>query len=70
MLNLKPKEVLEYVLNALLFGGLTAIAIGFSSWAIRLLHEYEVSWEIEIAFIGILLMIFAGIAAKLLSRIN
>lgn len=69
-MNLKIKEILECCLNALLFCGLAAVAIGFGSWAIQLLRRYEVAWEFELIFMGILVMIFACIAAKLLSKMN
>jgi len=70
ILNLKTKEILEYALNALIFCGLATVVIGFGSWTINFLRRYEVSWEFELIFLGILVMIFACIAAKLLSKIN
>jgi membrane protein implicated in regulation of membrane protease activity len=69
-IKLNIKEILEYSLNALIFGGLAAVAIGFGSWTISFLRRYEVTWEFELIFMGILLMIFTCLAARLLSKMN
>lgn len=61
---------MEYSLNALIILGLAITGIGLASWAMGLFYRYEMPWEVEIVFIGILLMIFAGIAAKILSRMT
>jgi tetrahydromethanopterin S-methyltransferase subunit C len=59
---------MERIVNALLLGGLIALSGGIMLWILGLLRTYEVSPEVELAVIGVFLMILGYIIAKLFSR--
>jgi hypothetical protein len=65
---LKIKETLEHVVNTLLFGGLIALSGGIVLGILSLLRTYEVSIEVELAVIGVFLMVLGYVIAKLFSR--
>jgi hypothetical protein len=65
---LKFKEALEHAVNALILGGLIAFSVGIMLLILGLFRAYEVSIEVELAFIGAFLMVLGLAIAKLFSK--
>lgn len=64
----KPKEYVEYAVNAFLLVGLAIFSISIIIWSVKLMQEYEVSLEVICAFIGAFLMVLGFVIAKLFSK--
>jgi hypothetical protein len=60
-------QVLSNIMTGVILLGLTMFCLGLLIWVFGLLARYHVPWEIQLAALGILLLIFGVIAAKLLS---
>jgi len=62
------QEVLNFAVTLILVIGLCVTGIGLALWVFRILQAFNAPWEIELAAIGLMMLIFGFIAAKLFSR--
>jgi len=62
------QQLLSGILTAVILSGLLLLGLGLSIWAFGLLARYNIPWEIQLAVLGILLLVFGALAARLLSR--
>ena len=57
------------VLGFILFG-LLAFALGLIFFVMKIMEKYAVNWELQLAFIGLLLVMLGLILSKILSKVN
>jgi len=69
-MSLRLREALEYTLTAAIFLGLLMVVIGISSWALEIIRQIDTSWQLQLALVGVLLMIFASLACRIFSRLE
>lgn len=62
------QQSLSGILTAVILLGLLLFGLGLSVWIFGLLVQYGMPWEIQLAVLGVLLLIFGALAARLLSR--
>ncbi len=62
------RDSMDRAITALIVLGLALFSIGLISWIANLLQRYNLSWELQLAAIGVVLILLASIAAKLFSR--
>jgi len=62
------KDSMEKTLMVLLLLGLASFSIGLVGWVVGLLQRYHMPWEIQLVAIGLVFILLAALAAKLLSR--
>ena len=62
------RDSMDRAITALIVLGLALFSIGLISWITNLLQRYNLSWELQLAAIGLVLILLASTAAKLFSR--
>jgi len=62
------RDSMDRAITALIILGLVFFSIGLISWIANLLQRYNLSWELQLAAIGLVLILLASTAAKLFSR--
>jgi len=61
-------QLLQNVVGVVLILGFAAFGIGLILWIIKLLQQFNVTWELELAFVGAVVLMLGILAAKLFSR--
>jgi len=61
------RKLMEILMNGLLLVGFLALSIGIFSGILSLLERYSFSWYIQLALVGLILMLLALLGAKLYS---
>jgi uncharacterized membrane protein (UPF0136 family) len=61
-------QYLQNVVAVILIIGFAAFGIGLTLWIVKMLQQYNVAWELELAFIGAIVLILGILAAKIFSR--
>lgn len=62
------RDSMDRAITALIVLGLVLFGIGFMSWIANVLQTYNLPWELQLAAIGLVLILLASTAAKLFSR--
>jgi len=62
------KEKLNSIATAALLIGLFAFGFGIISWFIEILQRYNMPWQIQLMVVGLVLILFVLIGAKLFSQ--
>jgi len=62
------KEKLDSIVTVVLLIGLFAFGFGIISWFIEILQRYDMPWQIQLITVGLVLILFMLIAAKLFSK--
>nr|MDO8135946.1 hypothetical protein [Candidatus Njordarchaeum guaymaensis] len=62
------KDSMEKIVIVFLLLGLASFSIGLVGWVVGLLQRYHMPWEIQLVAIGLVFILLAALAAKLLSR--
>jgi len=65
---LEPEKITNFIVTAILIVGLSLVCIGFVLWIFERFEEFYIDWKIELAALGLILLVFGGIATKLFSR--
>jgi len=52
----------------ILLVGLFALGLGIISWIVEVLQRYNMPWQVYLVAIGLVLMLFAVIGAKIFSQ--
>jgi hypothetical protein len=59
---------MEKVVTVILLLGLLSSGLGVISWVLGLLERYNISWELRVAVLGMILVLVGIILAKIFSR--
>jgi len=59
------QDLISKVVTLILVVGLFMVGIGIALWVFQILQSYNVSWQIQLAAFGLILLIFGCIAIKL-----
>jgi len=62
------KQVPSLIVTAIFALGLIMVGAGFALWVYEKFQEFNVSWQITLVALGLIVLIFGCIAAKLFSR--
>jgi len=65
---LEPEKITSIIVTAILIVGLSLVGIGFVLWIFEKFEEFYIDWKVKLAVLGLILLIFGGIATKLFSR--
>lgn len=60
----------ELVMLAFLLSSFSIFALGFMLYVHRLMVEYRISWELQLAFIGLILFMVGLAVSKMISRVE
>jgi len=66
--NLTFGERIGSIVTIILLVGLFAFGLGIISWIIEVLQRYDMPWQVYLVAIGLVLMLFAVIGAKIFSQ--
>jgi len=64
---LEFREALAAVITGALLLGLLAIGIGILSWTMAVLVRFAMPWQVQLVACGLVVILLASVAAKLLS---
>jgi len=64
---LEFREALAAVITGAMLLGLLAIGIGILSWAMAVLARFDMPWQAQLVASGLVIILLASVAAKLLS---
>jgi len=62
---MKFQDVMSPIVTGILITGLLFVGIGFTLWIFEMFQAYDVSWHLQLTALGLVLLIFGGIATKL-----
>jgi hypothetical protein len=61
-------DTLSHVVTIALAFGLIMIASGITLWVFEKLHDYAIDWQLQLSVLGLILLVFGGIAVKMFSE--
>jgi len=67
---MRLQEIMGHVITMILILGLFMVGIGITMWMFEKFQDYYISWQIQLAVLGLILLIFGGIAMKLFQEIR
>lgn len=59
------QEVMSHMMTLILISGLFMVGIGITLWVFEKLQDQYVNWQIQLAVLGLILLIFGEVATKL-----
>ena len=64
------QDVLGHVITIVLILGLFMLGIGITLWMFEKLQDYYLNWNIQLAVLGLILLVFGGVAMKLFQEMR
>lgn len=64
------QEIIGRVITLILILGLFMAGIGIMLWMFERLQNFYITWQIQLAVLGLIFLIFGGIAMKLFQEME
>jgi len=67
---MRLQEIMGHVITMILILGLFMVGIGITLWIFEKFQDFYINWQIRLAVLGLILLIFGGIAMKLFQEMR